>query len=145
MFRKLVFEIGILMALSILGAAICWAVQGGPEPQLIASAEELPEGYIRYEDAAKLEGVIWVDARSRELWQRNGQEGSVFLTDHPSEDWDSLMAEAFETLATGQSVVVYCATEGCGSSEPVAQKIQELGLIPPENIYVLAGGWKSLK
>lgn len=145
MVRKLAVEIAFLLSVSTLAAGLSWAVQGGPKPQELPSAEELPEGYVRYEDAIKLEGLVWVDARTRELWKRNGQEGSVFLTDHPDEDWNALMAEAFGTLATAQSVVVYCATKGCGSSEPVAQKIKELGLIPAESIHVLAGGWKSLQ
>ena len=70
---------------------------------------------------------------------------SIFLTDHYSEDFSVLMAEAFESLATADAVVVYCATEGCGSSEPVAQKIKELELVPAEQIFVLAGGWKALQ
>jgi Fe2+ transport system protein FeoA len=42
-------------------------------------------------------------------------------------------------------VVVYCASEGCGSSEPVARKIRELGVVPSEQVYVLSGGWKALR
>lgn len=145
MFSKLVLEAFALVAIATLAAGVTWAVQGGPGSAEVAATEPLPEGYLHFDEAATLEGLVWVDARTRKLWERNGREGSVLLTDHPSENWDGLIAEAFPTLATAQSVVVYCATESCGSSEPVAQKIKELGIIPAERVFILAGGWKSLK
>ena len=140
----------VIEAVALLGAAgglsvVTWAATGGPEREVTCNPEELKPGYICFADAEKLEGAVWVDARTRELWKQNGYPDSIFLTDHYTEDFASLMGEAFESLATAEAVVVYCATEGCGSSEPVAQKIKELDLVPAEQIFVLAGGWKALK
>lgn len=143
--KRSFWEALVLLVLSALAAAGTWLVIGGPERKVVCNPEELKPGYICFADAQKLPGVVWVDARTRELWQKNGYPDSVLLTDHPSEDFPTLMEEAFESLAMAEAVVVYCATEGCGSSEPVSQKIKELGLVPPEQIYVLEGGWKALE
>ncbi len=145
MFKGAAAETGALLAVSAAAAAGTWALTGGPERALLCDPAELKPGYICFEDAKNLSGVVWVDARTRELWQKNGFPNSVLLTDHPSEDFPSLMADAFESLASAEAVVVYCATEGCGSSAPVSQKIKELGLISEEQIFVLAGGWKALE
>lgn len=144
--KQLVVEILAIVALSCAVAGVSWQLRGGAEglPAAICDPAELDAGSICFADAARLENVLWVDARTRELWVRNGQPGSVLLTDHPSEDWPSLLEDAFEHIAMADNVVVYCATEGCGSSGPVSQKIRSLEILPSENIYVLAGGWKSL-
>ena len=134
----------MILLVSVLAAFATWQVTGGPEQKVQCKSSELKSGYICFSDAKELPGVVWVDARERNLWEKNGFSGSIFLTDHPSEDFPTLMAEAFESLAMAEFVVVYCATEGCGSSEPIAEKIKELGLLPEENVYVLSGGWKAL-
>ncbi len=140
-----ILEALVLLVLSAGVAVGTWMWTGGPSREVACDPDKIKPGYICFADAEKLPSVVWVDARTRELWEQNGYPDSVLLTDHPSEDFPSLMAEAFEALATAEVVVVYCATEGCGSSEPVSQKIRELELIPEENIFVLAGGWKALK
>ena len=145
MISRLVIETLSILGVAVAFAAGTWAVTGGPQTQVSCKPEELKPGYICFGDARKLPGVVWVDARTRELWLKNGYQDSVFLTDHHTEDFSSLMAEAFESLAVAESVVVYCSTEGCGSSEPVSNKIKELDLIPSDRIFVLAGGWKALE
>ena len=144
MIARLAIEVFSLLGVTVGLACATWMVSGGPRQEEGCHSAELKPGYLCFEDALKLSNVVWVDARTRELWQKNGYPNSVLLTDHPSEDFPSLMAEAFESLVTADSVVVYCATEGCGSSEPVAAQIRELDLIPAAQIYVLAGGWKAL-
>lgn len=126
-------------------AAGAWVFTGGPKKEATCQAQDLKPGYICFADAVALDNVVWVDARPRELWQKNGYPESVLLTDHPSEDFPTLMAEAFGSLVNAEAVVVYCATEGCGSSEPVAGKIKELDLLSEDRVLVLAGGWKALK
>jgi 3'(2'), 5'-bisphosphate nucleotidase len=120
MIRKFLVETLVVFLLALAAAGTCWAIKGGPEREAGCDPAKLEPGYICFSEALELEGIVWVDARERKLWERNGREGSVLLTDHPSEDWDALMAEVFGSLASAQAVVVYCATEGCGSSEPVA-------------------------
>ncbi|MGJ8723866.1 MAG: rhodanese-like domain-containing protein [Roseibacillus sp.] len=144
MIARTVIESLAIVALSGGAAVGTWVFTGGPQREVKCDPENLKPGYICFADAEEMPAVVWVDARTRELWELNGYPNSVLLTDHPSEDFPSLMAEAFESLATAETVVVYCATEGCGSSEPVSQKIRELELIPEGQIFVLAGGWKAL-
>lgn len=145
MILRIGLEMTVVATVACVAAVGTWAVTGGPEREVACEPTTLKPGYICFADAQNLPNVVWVDARTRELWELNGYPNSVLLTDHPSEDFPSLMAEAFGSLATAEAVVVYCATEGCGSSEPVSQKIKELELIPAEEVYVLAGGWKALE
>lgn len=144
MITRIALEVVAVTAVACVAAAGTWAVTGGPKREVICDSATLKPGYICFSDAQKLPNVVWIDARTRELWEQNGYPNSVLLTDHPSEDFPTLMAEAFESLASAESVIVYCSTEGCGSSEPVSDKIKELELIPAEQIYVLSGGWKAL-
>ena len=145
MIARAVIEAAAVLCVAGGAAVGTWSFTGGPEREVVCDSKELKPGYLCFADAQKLPNVAWVDARTRDLWEKNGFPGSVLLTDHPSEDFPSLMAEAFESLASAENVVVYCATEGCGSSEPVSDKIRELGLIPADRIFVLAGGWKALE
>ena len=143
--RKTLLEILALLGVTLAAAGVTWKSSGGVAPlKEVCDPAQLEDGYICYAEAAQLENVVWVDARTRELWKLNGFPNSILLTDHPSEDWPSLLEEGFGALSMAEAVVVYCSTEGCGSSEPVAQKIQELGLLGEEQIFVLQGGWKSL-
>ena len=87
--------------------------------------------------------VLWVDARPRALWERNGMKGSVLLTDDGAEDFEALLADCFQQLAEADRVVIYCNQEGCSSSEGVARKIRETGLA--QRVEVLFGGWKALQ
>lgn len=144
--KQLTLEVAAILALALAAAGVSWqsrSDEGTEEAKCDPS--NLKPGYICFDDATALENVVWVDARPRELWEKNGFPGSVLLTDHPSEDWPTLLAEAFESLAMADHVVVYCATEGCGSSAPVSEKIHTLDLLPRENVFVLAGGWKALR
>jgi len=87
--------------------------------------------------------TLWVDARPRLRWETTTVQGAVLLTDDPKENWDDLLAESFERLATADQVVVFCAKRGCNASETVARLIRETGLA--EEVYVLYGGWPALK
>lgn len=144
--KQLTLEVAAILALALATAGVSLqsrSEEGTAEAKCDPS--NLKPGYLCFDDAIALENVVWVDARPRKLWEKNGFPGSVLLTDHPSEDWPTLLEEAFESLATADNVVVYCATEGCGSSEPVAEKIHSLELLPREKVFVLAGGWKALQ
>lgn len=144
MIRRSLLEFTVLLAVAVGLSVGSWQLSPREDEGAKCDPEGLEPGYICFDEAKTLPEVVWVDARPRELWERNGYPDSVLLTDHPSEDFSSLMAEAFEHLISAQTVVVYCATEGCGSSEPVAQKIKELDLLPAEQVFVLHGGWKAL-
>jgi len=91
--------------------------------------------------------VIWVDARAEE-------EKTIML--EPSLEISELNAEAelsservmmtlFKAKGEGTKVVVFCQTDGCGSSVYVREKILSKSLQRPELVYYLHGGWKSIE
>ncbi len=86
---------------------------------------------------------IWIDARRREDWQRDGLPGSILLTTASGESFDALLEEAFPRLATEQKrVVVYCSDQGCGTSKEIAKRLRDYQLVP--EVRALHGGWKAL-
>ncbi|MBK1834058.1 rhodanese-like domain-containing protein [Roseibacillus ishigakijimensis] len=145
MIARIARESLALILLAGLASVATWFAWGGPERGEACDPATLEPGQICFAEAARLPHVLWVDARPRALWEKNGFPGSILLTDDSSEDFALLMGEAFESLANAEAVVIYCATSGCGSSEAVAEKIKELEILPPEKVYVLAGGWQSLE
>lgn len=146
----LVGFIGIL-ALSILSASVTWWLVGPPDRSVTCDPKSLEAGQICLSDVREWEegSYLWVDARPRKLWQKNGVEGSVLLTDDDKEDFmaleDDFMQAAFREGDPYPRVIIYCGEKGCGSSKAVAAKIREkfadaLGC----EVFVLYGGWKAL-
>ncbi len=86
---------------------------------------------------------LWVDARRRQDWQRDGLPGSLFLTTADGESFDALLEEAVPRLASEQKrVVVYCSDQGCGTSKEIAKRLRDYQLVP--EVRALHGGWKAL-
>jgi rhodanese-related sulfurtransferase len=86
--------------------------------------------------------VLWVDARSRAEWQRDGVAGSILWNLDETEDMQAFEAEAVTRMLDGQRVVVYCTNEDCGVSRQVADRIRALQL--GNEVWVLYGGWRAL-
>jgi rhodanese-related sulfurtransferase len=86
--------------------------------------------------------VIWVDARPRVDWQRDGVAGSVLWNLDETEDMQAFEAEAAVRMMDGQRVVVYCNNENCGVSHQIAERIRKLDL--GNEVWVLFGGWRAL-
>lgn len=144
MIFKTVQESILILAAALVAAGLTWAVIGKPDRSVPCLAEEMEEGSVCFEELKdKLDGITWVDARSRAEWERNGIKGSILLTDHNDENWDDLFGAAVEQLFEAPYVVVYCNEAGCGSSKAVAGKLRELGIV--EQVDVLYGGWKALR
>ncbi len=86
---------------------------------------------------------IWIDARRRVDWEKDGLPGSLLLTTAQGESFDRLLEQAFPVLAEkNKRVVVYCGDVGCGTSREIAQRLREYQLVP--DVKALHGGWKSL-
>ena len=142
--RSAIREVGLVVLVALLAAGATWLVVGSPDRSVPCLAEELEEGWICLDDLlASGEEVLWVDARPRAEWKRNGIMGSILLTDHNAESWDDLLADAAEKLFGAPRVVIYCNETGCGSSQAVAEKLRELQLA--DRVEVLFGGWKALR
>ena len=105
--------------------------------------EALPWGASVYEmeleTARALEGVLWVDARTGEEFERGSLPGSVGLS---LEAWEEGFVGLLEVWAPGQPVVVFCGSASCLRSVEVAERLRgELGV---EEIYSLVDGWEAL-
>ena len=89
--------------------------------------------------------MFWVDARDESEFAKGHLEGAILI---PETDVDNQIAipEHMEKIGmsgvNGQKLVVYCATDACGSSELVAKKISDTGF--HSEVYVLQGGWKAV-
>lgn len=130
------------MVLALLAAGATWLVAGGPDRRVACDPATVEPGSVCLVSLEGVDEILWVDARTRGEWTRNGLPGSILLTDDAAEDWNTLFEEAAEPVAMSGRVVVYCGQEECGSSKAVAQKIRESGLQP--DVSVLFGGWKAL-
>ena len=140
MIRALSNTLIILVASALAGWAT-WKIQGPPDLAITCSPADLKPGEICYADIPK-ENVLWIDARPRTQWEKNGVPDSLLLTDDRHENWEDLLAEVAPRLFEAEMAVIYCDTKACGSSEPVAQKLRALNLGP--EIKVLHGGFQAL-
>ncbi|MFM2171902.1 MAG: hypothetical protein RI957_2131 [Verrucomicrobiota bacterium] len=87
---------------------------------------------------------VWIDARRRVDWQKDGLPGSLLLTTADGESFDQLLEQAFPVLAEkNKRVVVYCSDVGCGTSREIAKRLREYQLVP--DVKALHGGWKALR
>ena len=84
---------------------------------------------------------LWVDARPRGEFLRNGIPGAISL---PEDDWERSIDAFLDAWDAGTPVVVYCEGGDCGTSESVARRLRkEAGIT---QIYVLKGGvgsWRN--
>lgn len=135
----------IFLATALLGG-VTYFIKGKPLPKVVAcdpaamSAEELCLQTVLNDLHTD---VMWVDARSREDWQRNGLSGSILITNHPAENFDHLLESNVEKLASAKTVIVYCSDIGCGTSKEIANRIRATGL--SQSVYALHGGYESIK
>lgn len=150
-FIKTLGGAALIGILSLAVAGMTWWIVGPPDRSVSCDAEALELGHICLETAKSWEGgsCLWIDARPRELWEKNGVPGSILLTDDSQEDYDLLFEEFMNALFNGGKiyphVVIYCNESGCGSSKAIAKQLREevaedFGF----EVHVLYGGWKAL-
>ena len=84
--------------------------------------------------------AIWIDARPQEEFEREHVPGALSLTE---DRWNDLLPEVLTAWTPEKRVVVYCSSDGCGSSREIAHRLRkEAGLT---NVFVLEGGWEAWK
>jgi rhodanese-related sulfurtransferase len=84
--------------------------------------------------------AIWVDARPQEEFEREHVPGALLLNE---DRWNELFPHVLAVWAPEKRVVVYCSSDGCGSSREIAHRLRkEAGLT---NVFVLEGGWEAWK
>lgn len=149
--KRLIFGALAISLLSLGAAALTWWIVGPPDRSVPCNTSNLEKGHVCLETVLSWEAgsYLWVDARLRNIWSKNGVPGSVLLTDDNTEDYDSLidrfMTAVFREGDIYPKVVIYCNEAGCGSSKAIANQLRE-GLASDLGfeVYVLHGGWKAL-
>lgn len=133
----------VVGAISLAAAGGSWLLRKPPvdKPPIACDPAKIREDEICLADVKG--NVLWVDARSRGEWEKNGLKGSILWNMDPKEDPNVFAAEAFPRIAAAELVVIYCGSEKCGTSREVAGRILNMNIGPP--IKVLHGGWDALK
>jgi rhodanese-related sulfurtransferase len=141
---KVLLQMLVIVALAVVGAVATRLILGPVDRGVLCEAAKLKPGEVCLESLkAEAETLLWVDARPRAAWLRDGLAGSILVTDHPEENLDALIAEAFPRLVNAKLVVVYCSDTGCGTSKLIAERLRELEAGPV--IVYLHGGWRALQ
>lgn len=135
----------LLSAISAVGIYIC---VGAPDRSYTCVPSELKEHHVCLETVAKdwHGDVLWVDARSQSEFESDHIDGALWVSESDAEEQlasPSHMERIGMSGVNQQKLVVYCATDACGSSEVVAEKIRETGF--HSEVYVLQGGWQALQ
>lgn len=145
--KNLVFSLFTLVVLSGVAGLITWKVVGAPDRTVPCDPDDLPDHHVCLSTIREWpeEAVLWVDARPRADWEKNGLPGSVLVND--LEEWFDL-EPGFMMQMMGNprpKVVVYCNQAGCGSSKYVANQLRERHAEALEfEVHVLQGGIEAL-
>jgi rhodanese-related sulfurtransferase len=139
---KALAQLAAVLAIAFAAAATTYWVQGPPGRALLCDPSVLKPDEVCLERVmTEWKGqVLWVDARSRAEWERNGVAGALLW--NLDEAKETFEAEAAARMIEGPRVVVYCSNENCGVSREVAKQIRETQLV--NEVFVLYGGWRAL-
>lgn len=147
MVKRSFWQLSLLFGISAVAALITHAVHPIPRAvPLTCNPAALAADEICLQTVIDEWGgdCIWIDARRRVDWQKDGVPGSLLLTTAEGESFDQLLEQAFPTLAEKQKrVVVYCSDIGCGTSREIAKRLRDYQLVP--EVRALHGGWKALE
>ncbi len=141
---KPILQIAILIAISASAASISWfARDKNPKPVPVPHCDPatIKADEICFDQVP--EGALWIDARLRHEWEKNGYPNSILWNLDPGEDSNKMEADAVFKIAESKLVVVYCTSQACGTSRQIAEKIRKLEL--GVEVRVLHGGHPSLR
>ena len=136
-------QLAIIAAISLAAAGLTYLVKGPPARSHLCDPTTRRADEICLSEITNQSDILWVDARSRGAWQKNGLPSSILWNLDPTEDMQAFEANNAEKIAAAQRVVIYCGDENCGTSRQVAERIRKLDLGP--QVLVLNGGWRALK
>jgi|TARA_B100000530_G_scaffold330894_1_gene274884 rhodanese-related sulfurtransferase len=114
-------------------------------PALYLVPNQLREDEIMLDKVLEWEadgGVVWIDARSRESFDKSRVKGAYLLNE--MEDFYSLLEPIWSEIQNKSDLpfIVYCSSESCLASRKVAEKLRES--VGVSEVYILKGGEKSL-
>jgi hypothetical protein len=133
-------QLFLIIVITAVAALVTWRIHGPPQRIPFCDPASLKPDEICLADVPA--NVLWVDARSRADWMRNGVAGSILWNLDPAEDAQQMEAEAVARIIQHTDVVVYCGDESCGISRQIADRIRALGM--GVHVRVLFGGWQAL-
>jgi rhodanese-related sulfurtransferase len=139
---KTPIQLAIIGIISAFAAVATYGIKGAPARKLVCEPALLKSDEVCLQQIFPSSKVLWVDARLRKDWQRNGMPGSVLWNLDPAEDLLAFEAEIALKILETPKVVVYCGDENCGVSRQVAERIRGLQL--GAEVSVLHGGWRAL-
>lgn len=135
-------QLVVISTVSLVAAGGTWLVKGPPKRLLQCDPVTLKPDEVCLQTIANRADIVWVDARKRSDWEKNGVPGSLLWNLDPAEDMQAFEAEVAVRVADNPRVIVYCGDENCGVSRQVADRIRALGL--GAEVSVLRGGWRAL-
>ena len=136
-------QLAIIGSVSLAAAGLTYLISGPPTRSHLCDPATRKSDEICLPEISDPNGILWVDARSRAAWQKNGLPESILWNLDPAEDMQAFESNNAEKIASAQIVVIYCGDENCGISRQVANRIRQLDLGP--QVRVLNGGWRALK
>jgi rhodanese-related sulfurtransferase len=131
-----------IAAVSLAAAGGTFLIKGPPQRALRCDPAAIQPDEVCLEQIPDGAAVVWVDARSRADWEKNGLPGSVLWNLDPAEDATAFEAGVAMKIAETPRAIVYCGDENCGVSRQVAARIREIGM--EADVSVLHGGWRAL-
>jgi rhodanese-related sulfurtransferase len=136
-------QLAAISAIALAAAGGTFLIKGPPQRALHCDPATIKPDEVCLEQIPAEAAIVWVDARSRVDWQKNGLPGSLLWNLDPAEDATDFEAEVAMRIAETPRAIIYCGDENCGVSRQVAERIRALGL--EAEVSVLHGGWRALR
>lgn len=137
----------ILQALVIVALAAGAAVltheyhPRAPALSLIEAPVQKDEVNLRQVQERWKGDVVWIDARSEEVYQKGHIPGALLLNEQGFNEQSFALMDVLQT--TTKPVIIYCDGEKCDASRTIHKRLLEV--FPLDNCYVLKGGWPAWK
>ena len=135
-------QLAVIAAVSLAAAGGTFWVKGPPSRVFRCDPATLKPDEICLDAVPAGADVVWVDARPRADWEKNGVPGSLLWNLDATEDMQAFEAATAVRIAVTSRVIVYCGDENCGVSRQIAGLIRGLDL--GAEVSVLRGGWRAL-
>jgi len=135
-------QLAVIAAVSVAAALGTFWLKGPPSRLFRCDPASLKPDDVCLATIPADADVLWVDARSRADWMKNGVPGSLLWNLDETEDMQAFEAEIAVRAAATPRVIVYCGDENCGVSRQIAGRIRALDL--GAQVSVLRGGWRAL-
>ena len=85
-------------------------------------------------------GVIWIDARPAEEFERDHIPGAISLNE---DRWNEALPQFLaKDWSPEKKIVVYCSAASCNLAEDVARRLRVEAQLP-NDIRILKGGWEA--